>query len=177
MAQQAVQQAGQRAAAQAAQRAANQPPKPPPMAAQARPRMKSAANDRDRAGAPRSVSDLPDPPDRSVQPSLTADNSGRAEGARVPPSRWDTVKLFAGVAAEFAADSAKTWAMRVGVPARMLDFSRASELGWARKAFFAGTIGAPFDPPTDPADKAEWERGEAMAVIVIASAAPAISVR
>jgi hypothetical protein len=100
---------------------------------------------------------------------ITSDrNPANAERARVERSSWwDTVKLFAGVAVDLAAKHVEGEAIKAGVPPRMLDFSRSLELGWARKAFLAGTTGAPFDPPTDPADQAEWERGEAMAAVVI----------
>ena len=41
--------------------------------------------------------------------------------------------------------------------------SRFFEVGYARKAFLAGTFGLPFEPPTDPQDLKEWERGDRVA--------------
>ncbi len=50
-----------------------------------------------------------------------------------------------------------------------LDFSRVLEVGPARQAFLANTFGAPFEEPKDPADRAEWKRGEDTAAVVAAA--------
>jgi hypothetical protein len=43
---------------------------------------------------------------------------------------------------------------------------RTLDIGEARKGFIVGATGLPLEPPTDPYGRAEWERGERVAMII-----------
>jgi RHS repeat-associated protein len=91
------------------------------------------------------------------------DSSGN-EGAdpKKPPSRWAVLKAAASVIG--AAISYEAFGSTG--PPKILDPSHFTEVGTARQAFLANALGIPFEKPTDPAEKEEWERGERVAIIV-----------
>jgi chemotaxis protein histidine kinase CheA len=47
-----------------------------------------------------------------------------------------------------------------------IEAKRMLDIGEARKGFIAGATGLPLEPPTDPHGRAEWERGERVAMII-----------
>jgi hypothetical protein len=113
------------------------------------------------------------------QPVLYVDLDGRdpvAPDTQKKPSTWATVKLLASASASFVALSAKTTAINVGVPARMLGFSHFTEVGPERQGFLVSVSPVPLpykrptvDPQTGATDypgQALWDKGEAVGTIV-----------
>jgi len=80
---------------------------------------------------------------------------------------WNLLKSLVSISVSFA----QLEALKAGALPWLVDTEHFTDVGWARKSFLADTFGAPFEPPIDDADKAEWDRGAAMAAVVIAAEA------
>jgi len=91
-----------------------------------------------------------------LNPIRFYDDTGSDSAEAKKPSTWERFKLYMGVAV-----SAAGFFIQLQLPPRF------TEIGPARKAFLHYTFGIPYQEPTDPADKKEWDRGRDTAAMVI----------